>query len=105
MTDEQTNENDTKGTEVNSIPPTNNETTNVSMDNNKSISPLDRAEAANKEKAALLDREEKLQERKERLYAEEKVGGRAMAGQTPTEHVETPEEKAEKFAKGEMNIL
>lgn len=63
----------------------------------KTISELDRAEAANKEKKELLEREEKLQVRKEKLHAIQMVGGRAEAGQVPKE--ETEDEKWEKDAK------
>ena len=60
------------------------------------ISPLlDRAEAANKEKATLLEREEKLTERKEKLHALQMVGGHTQAGQASA----TPEEELQK--KGE----
>lgn len=51
------------------------------------ISPLDRAEAINKEKKENLILEKELLDKREKLMAEEKVGGRAKAG-TPA----TPEE-------------
>ena len=54
---------------------------------------LDRADAINKEEAANLDREEKLQKRKEDLEAVKQVGGQTVAGQeTPTPKEETPKE-------------
>ena len=59
---------------------------------NNEISPLDRAEAANKEKEKLLEREEKLQDRKEKMFAEEKVGGRAKVGGEVETKEETPKE-------------
>ena len=46
----------------------------------QSPSPLEEADRINKEKASLLDREEKILERKEKLAAIEAVGGRARAG-------------------------
>ena len=57
--------------------------------------PLDEAQRLNNEKAALLDREEKLIARRERLAAEEMVGGRASAGSM---HM-TKEEEFERKAK------
>ena len=87
MTDGKTNEGDTPGEgdnpitpPVEAVPPTSNEP-----------SPLDRAEAANKEKAALLDREEKLQDRKEKVIAEEIVGGRARMGTIEQYKIVSPE--------------
>ena len=64
------------------------------------ISPLDRAETINKEKKELLEREEKLQDRKDKFLAEEKVGGRAKAG-TP----QTPEEQKEAAHQERVNKI
>lgn len=69
-------------------------------------SPLDRAEKVNEEKAKLLEREEKLIARKEKLAAEEMVGGRSKAGGGVQEEVApTDEEIADKFSRGELDIL
>ena len=67
---------------------------------------LERAEEANKKKEELLLREEKLIARKEKLQAEEMVGGRTTAGQMPPKpEEETPEEKAARFERGELDLL
>ena len=70
-------------------------------DNNSSgENPLDRAERINKEKSTNLDREEKILERKEKLLAEERVGGRATIG-SPTPEKD-PKEKAKDYGKSIM---
>lgn len=67
-------------------------------------SPLEEADRINKEKATLLDREEKLQDRKEKIIADEAVGGRARAGQEPEKKEETPQDYSEKVMKGEVEF-
>ena len=98
MSNEETNKGDTQGKEdiVNTKKPE--EPDKV----NNEISPLDRAEAANKEKEKLLEREEKLQDRKEKMFAEEKVGGRAKVGGEVETKEETPKEYADKVMAGEI---
>ena len=71
----------------------------------KGKSPLEEAKEINAKKEELLDREEKLTERKEKLEAARIVGGQTEAGQTPETKEETDEELAEKFDKGEVDIL
>ncbi len=66
---------------------------------------LAQAAKINAEKAALLEREEKLIERKERLHADQLVGGETIAGQSEVKHVETDEEKAARFERGGFDIL
>ena len=65
-------------------------------------SELDRAEAANKEKRELIEREEKLQARKEKLHSIQMVGGRAEAGSEPEVKEETPKEYAQRVMKNEI---
>lgn len=102
MTDEQTDEivdggdKDNKDTEKDSVP-------------EEAISPLDRAEAANKEKEKLLEREEKIIERKEklaereeRIIAEELVGGRAEAGGETKPKEESPADYAKKVMANDL---
>lgn len=86
MTDGKPNEGDTPGKEPNTNPKED------EVDSNEP-SPLEEADRINKEKATLLDREEKILDRKEKLIAAEAVGGRAKAG-TP----QTPEEKLKEEA-------
>lgn len=94
MTDGKANEGDTDGEEVN------NDTPNVPQTSNEP-SPLEEADRINKEKATLLEREEKLQDRKEKLFAEEKVGGRAKTGITQTFSPEdNKKNNASEFFKG-----
>ena len=81
MTDGKTNEGDTAGKKVVV------DTPEIETDSNKP-SPLEEASRINKEKAELLDREEKLQDRKEKFLAEERVGGRAIAGKPETQKTE-----------------
>ena len=87
MTDGETNEGDTPGEEV---------VVNTPEYENNSNKPsyLEEADRINKERASNLDREEKLQDRKEKLIAEERVGGRAIAGkpETPKTEKETAHE-------------
>ena len=99
MSDEQTNTPDTKGTQNNLDTP--------NVEEPQPISPIiDRAEAANKEKASLLERDEKLTERKEKLHALQMIGGNTTAGQAPDKpKVETAEEKAARFESGNLDIL
>ena len=66
---------------------------------------LEEAKRLNEEKKELLEREEKLQDRKEKLLAEEKVGGRALAGGEAEPHIETDEERATRFEEGNMDLL
>ena len=56
-------------------------------------SPLEEADRINKEKKINLDREESLIARREKLLAEERVGGRALMGK-PEAPKMTEEEKA-----------
>lgn len=51
-------------------------------------SPLEQAEAINKKKEELLDREERVLERKEKLEATRMVGGRAQGGAMNVERTE-----------------
>ena len=68
----------------------------TSKDEGKANSPiLEEADRINKEKAALIEREEKLQERKEKMWAEQKVSGRAGAGYA---EAGTKEETAKEYA-------
>ena len=99
--DKQTDDTNKPGEEVNTDTPKPVEDVKV----DEGVSPLDRAEAANKEKAALLEKESKLQDRKEKLHAEQMVGGKALAGETKPKEAETPEELAERFDKGEVDLL
>jgi len=46
-------------------------------------SPLEEADRINKEKKINLDREEALIARREKLLAEERVGGRSVVGKAP----------------------
>ena len=80
MEDGETNEGDTAGTEPNTI---STETPKPVEAPKEAPSSLDEARAINKEKKELLDREEKLQKRKEDLHAEQMVGGHTLAGQEP----------------------
>ena len=110
MSDEQTNTPDTKGTSDNSTPKESEPVANApkeTIPEPQPISPLiDRAEAANKEKASLLERDEKLTERKEKLHALQMIGGNTTAGQAPDKpKVETAEEKAARFESGNLDIL
>ena len=58
------------------------------------------AQRINDEKKTLLDREEALQERKEKFAAEELASGRAVAGQEQTEpKEETPREYRDRIDK------
>jgi hypothetical protein len=102
MSDETTNESNEAGKETTADVPKP-ETTSKSTDDG--LSPLDRAEAANKEKAALLEREEKMLERREKIVAAESVGGRARMTQEQEKAEETPEEKAKRFESGGMDLL
>ena len=81
MSDETTDESNVKGKEDVVDTPKPEEPDKV----DDTISPLDRAEAANKETAKNLDRKEKLLDREEKLLAEERVGGRARIGAGGTE--------------------
>lgn len=81
------------------------ETTETPTETIEGTSPLEAAKEINKKKEELLDREEKLQDRKEKLVAEEQVGGRAKMGQVQEKEKETPEELAERFDRGEVDIL
>ena len=68
----------------------------------ESLSMLDEAKAINEKKEELLNREEKLMERKETFEAERMVGGTTQAGQTPQEQTEEQKSKAaaKEFWKG-----
>ena len=73
-----------------------------SQDNTQSA--LDRAERANAEKRELLEREEKLTARKEKLAALQMVGGQAEAGQVPEKpKEETPQEYAKRIVAGDID--
>ena len=58
----------------------------------------ERLESANKKTEELLNRQEEL-------YEKQKLGGTAEAGQVAEKKEETPEEFADKFDKGEIDIL
>lgn len=91
MEDGKPNEGDTAGTEPNTSTPKNPESPNVP-------SSLEEARAINKEKKELLDREEKLQKRREDLHAEQMVGGHTQAGQEPEKpKVETDKEYSDRI--------
>jgi len=62
------------------------------------ISPLDRLEAANKEKASLLEIESKNLEKRERIVAAESASGRARMGT----QISTPEKSAAEYTKEVM---
>ncbi len=63
---------------------------------------IEAAKEANRVKAELLEREEKLQKRKEKLHSEKLLGGGSPAGGgTPEPVEETPKEYAEKIMKNE----
>ena len=67
----------------------------------KEVSDLDRAEAANKEKAQLLEQEQKLMDRKEKLQAIQMVGGQTITGQSPkpkTEDEKWSEDAKKRYA-------
>ena len=104
MDDGKPNETDTDGKEVNSTPKENIPPTSPPIEP-QPISPLlDRAEAANKEKAVLLEREEKLTERREKLHALQMVGGHTVAGQVPEKPKEIEDrDYAKKAIAGEFN--
>ena len=96
MSDEKTNEGDTGGKEVVKDTP-------EAKTNSKEPSPLEEADRINKEKAVLLDREEKLQDRKEKLVAIQQVGGQTVAGQEPEQKKEdSPTEYVDKVMAGEV---
>lgn len=63
----------------------------------KKLSPIEEAKEVNKEKARLLEEEKKVLERREKLAAEELVGGKASAGTEPVK--ETDDEKWAREAK------
>lgn len=67
---------------------------------NNEPSPLEEADRINKEKAELLDREEKILDRKEKIIAAEAVGGRARVGRQ--EDPKDPKEKAKDYGKSIM---
>lgn len=93
MTDEQTNETDTTGDKVNKPV----EKKEKPVEENTSSPLLDRAKAENDRREKLIEEDKKLQERKEKLYAEQLAGGRAEAGS----QFLTPEQEFEKKAKEE----
>ena len=95
MSDETTDESNAKGKE------TPDDTPKDKIVNNEH-SPLEEADRINKEKASLLEREEKLQDRKEKMLAEEKVGGRANIGTIEDKKEETPKEYVDKVMAGEV---
>lgn len=71
-----------------------------SVETDKGTNALDRAEAANKEKAKLLEEESKLLDRKEKLHAAQMVGGHTVAGKEEPKKEETPQDYAKKAAEG-----
>ena len=91
-----TNETNEPGKEPNPIP-------EVVTKPSQGHTPLEEANRINKEKAELLDREEKLLNRKEKLHAEQMVGGHTQAAtETQTTKEITPEEYAKKVMAGEI---
>ena len=67
---------------------------------------VDEAIKANEEKARLLEEENKLMDRKEKLHAEQMVGGQTEAGQGQEKPKElTDTEYAEALQRGEVNPL
>jgi hypothetical protein len=90
--DTQTNEGDTTGKE-------NTVVTKKPEENSNEPTPLQEADRINKEKAVLLDREEKLQKRKEDLVAIQQVGGHTVGGKTEKKKELTPKEYRAKVNK------
>lgn len=78
MNGEQTTPTDTQGTQTPVIPKEVIKPVETSV---KTPSSLEEAREINKEKKELLDREEKLQKRREDLHAEQMVSGHTIAGQ------------------------
>ena len=95
MNDEEPNKIVPTGNEPNKIEPNPTPVVEEPTENNA----LDRAEAANKEKKELLEREEKLQERKEKLHATQMVGGHTVAGKEEPKKEENPKEYMERINK------
>ncbi len=67
---------------------------------------IEAAKAENDRKALLIEEEKKLMVRKEKLHAEQMVGGHTQGGQKePETKKDTDEEYANKLMKGEVNPL
>ncbi len=67
---------------------------------------IEAAKAENDRKALLIEEEKKLMVRKEKLHAEQMVGGHTVAsGEPKKEEKLSDEEYADKFMKGEVNPL
>lgn len=98
MTDDgkPTNKSDDTGKGDNSNPTDSGDDTETNIQIN---SPLDEAKEINKKKEELLEREEKLITRKEKLHAEQMVGGQTQAGQTENPKEETPKEYRDRIDK------
>ncbi len=90
---------ETKPDEKNETPETPTETPDI----NSPI--IEAAKTENDRREKILKEEKELQSRKEKLHAEEMAGGRARMGEAPKEEKETPEQLAERFDKGEVDIL
>ena len=96
MADGKPDEGDTAGKETN---------TDVT-DDKKDNSELDKLKAHNEEFEKELVKGRALKAEAQKLEAEKMVGGESDAGQeTPKPKEETAEEKAERFERGELDIL
>lgn len=81
------------------------EKTSESKSEGETTPVIEAAREANRVKAELLEREEKLQKRKEKLHAEQMLGGGSPAGgPAPKEPEISDKEYAEKAMAGELNV-
>mgnify|MGYP003133866072 CR=1 FL=1 len=92
MEDEDNNKTEQKGEEVVETPKEN-------------VSIVDEARAIRDEIKQEREKLEEANKKKETLQAEEMLGGTSEAGQEPVKKEETKEEIAEKFNRGELDIL
>ena len=100
MNNEETNETNNKGTETDSNSKDNSEDTGKHF---VSSPVIEAAKRENDRKADLLDRDEKLQTRKEKHDAEMMVGGQTTAGQETTEPAEESDgDYAKRISSGEL---
>lgn len=73
-------------------------------DTKKAFNIIEEAKEVNKEKAKLIEEEKKLMDRKEKLHAEQMLGGTTPAGQEKEETKEiTDEDYAKKALSGEID--
>jgi len=87
MEEEKTEEKKVEGTEE------------VTTEEKKTPNLIEEAKIVNTKKEELLDREEKLQTRKEKLHAEEMVAGKGQM--TDDAQEETPKDYGERMLKGD----